>query len=856
MKLSRSAVICGFCFLGVATATACGSNSGSSKESAPDAGNPDATSPPDATASDDADATRPADSTSSFGGDGGGTSMDGGGTTPCEEQCPQGLMCNHGFCEPPQPACMTNADCEDDSYCQAMQCVPYGAGPDAATNDPTCNVVPPPGVFAPRVFCSFSAPPAGDPFPNHVDVQVTPMVVNFNQGPTSEPSIIANFTAPVANSYTENLGIIRVLSGVDCSLQKNLGGVDIDGDGLVDWTQSSSPVAVGDLDGDGVAEIVAYMADGSMIAFTLKNGLWDPLWPHVKATLADGTTIFKSAIPAGWAGPSIHDIDNDGVPEIIREAYVIEGPSGMLRASPPANYATYSQGIHAVAADINADNNVELLNGAHIWTFDGPNNTWDTYMPYEAASSGSGWTAMADFTPYTGLHVPEIAVASSDTLSVYNLDHSPFMGMNVIPVPGLGGGPPTIADFDGDGLPEVGLAGKDYYTVFDPDCQATPRTGGLCADRTHCDSSPGGMCPDLILWSRHSQDHSSDITGSSVFDFDGSGHAKVVYADECFVRVFDGQTGNALFSQYHSSCTWTENPIVADVDGDFRAELVVPHNTACGPIGIGIACAGSMDMVPVEDGGTVGVDSYFPGLICLQNSDCASNVCDNGLCRCTTSAQCCAAASDAACLEEGLACAAPPTGTPGTGNTCRAAKPHGVQGITVYKDAADRWVRSRPIWNQDAYAVTNVNDDGTIPKTSAWATNWTTAGLNNFRQNVPGSNAQSIGDLTAQAGSSFICSSTGVTLNAPICNRGTAPVGSGIIVGFYVGSMNVCSTATIAALPVGQCETVSCTWATPPTSASGATNVTVVANDGNAIAECDSKNDDGLVENVYCSVSQ
>jgi len=193
-----------------------------------------------------------------------------------------------------------------------------------------------------------------------------------------------------------------------------------------------------------------------------------------------------------------------------------------------------------------------------------------------------------------------------------------------------------------------------------------------------------------------------------------------------------------------------------------------------------------------------------------------------------------------------------PAGTAGTGNTCRAAKPHGVQGITVYKDAHDRWVRSRPIWNQHAYAVTGVNDDGTIPTTASWTANWTTTGLNNFRQNVPGTNAQNIGDLTAQAGMTYQCSGASVTLVAPICNRGTAPVGAGIDVGFYVGTTNICSTTTATALPVGQCETVSCMWTGPPSIAASAVNVTVVANDGSAVQECDGTNDQGVVQDVFC----
>ena len=254
-------------------------------------------------------------------------------------------------------------------------------------------------------------------------------------------------------------------------------------------------------------------------------------------------------------------------PRIIREAYVIEGNTGVLRASPPADYASYSVGISPVLADMYGNGSAELTNGAHVWKFDGKTNTWVDDPSYPGLDSGvAGWAAVADMNPYDGKHQPEIAVASGGKLTIYSLDHSVFMNMSV-PIPpwtdagtGLGGGPPTIADFDNDGLPEVALAGSDSYTVFDPDCQATPRPGGKCASRDHCDAFDGGVCPDFILWSRKTQDHSSNITGSSVFDFAGDGHPEALYADECFARAFSGLDGTVLFSQYHSSCTWLEEP--------------------------------------------------------------------------------------------------------------------------------------------------------------------------------------------------------------------------------------------------------------------------------------------------------
>ena len=44
------------------------------------------------------------------------------------------------------------------------------------------------------------------------------------------------------------------------------------------------------------------------------------------------------------------------------------------------------------------------------------------------------------------------------------------------------------------------------------------------------------------------------------------------------------------------------------------------------------------------------------------------------------------------------------------------------------------WVSTRRIWNQHAYHVTHVDEDGRV--TSPEMRNWTVAGLNNFRQNI------------------------------------------------------------------------------------------------------------------------
>jgi hypothetical protein len=784
------------------------------------------------------------------GGSGAGfTGGSGGGTVECATPCEPGQICTHGTCID-QVSCTDDEQCDFDTYCDEATglCAPWDATRPGA--DPTCLQLSVPGLLSPKIRCEFSTAPMGDPFPGHVDVQGTPVVVNFNVPASSgPPSIAASFTATVVNNYTEDLGVIRVLRGTDCSLEVNLGGTDLDGDSVVDWTVSSSSLATADLDADGSAEIVAYGADGSTLAFTKKSGVWSLLW---KAPLPAGApwTACDAGIrrcSLGWAGASIHDLDDDGVPEVLREGVVFSN-TGALVAMQPPTYVSYSQGLFPVVADLDADAPVELTNGAAIWEWSA--GGWVLDPLFTPATAAPGFVAVADFGDF-GVGAPtdaEIAVVRGGTVLVHALDGSLAMAPVAVPGNNPGGGPPTVSDFDGDGLVEIGVAGRAYYTVFDIDCGPTPRAGGAC-NLGQCDAL-GGLCVagGSILWSQQTQDISSNITGSSIFDFEADGKSEVVYGDECFTRIYDGQTGDVLFSQYRSSCTWYENPIIADVDGNFRADLVTPSNKACSPTGDGIACN---DLTPE------GVDAQWPGVRCTEAADCATGVCDAGLCRCTTSASCCGVADDATCIDQGLQCAPPPPSTPGVGNTCRASHPKGVSGIRVYADANDQWVRSRTIWNQHAYHVTHVNEDGTVPQTSQWLKNWEQPELNNFRQNVPGDpNGNAVPDSTAGASVFNGCVGGAAKLTIDVCNRGAAPQGSGVVVGFYVAGVKVCETTTTMALAPEECEAVSCVWSEPPNSSATAVDVDVVANDGGASAECHDENNDGVVKDVWCEAPQ
>jgi hypothetical protein len=324
--------------------------------------------------------------------------------------------------------------------------------------------------------------------------------------------------------------------------------------------------------------------------------------------------------------------------------------------------------------------------------------------------------------------------------------------------------------------------------VFDLDCRGTP-------DPATCPT----MRTDGIAWFAQSQDGSSNTTGSSVFDFDGDGRAEVVYGDECFTRVYDGITGKVLYSRFRTSCTWYENPIVVDVDADYNAEIVSTSNRNCN-----IICPA--------------IDPIFDGVQCLDDSDCpAASRCGReqpndplGRCRCT---------ADPDCGGDGFVCLDPIAGSSPAGRVCRASHPAtaAATGVRVLADNVDRWVNTRSIWNQHAYSVTNIDPAGKVPRTSAWARNWTQPGLNNFRQNSPGDGLPpgAIPDLTVRQAKVTCEPAGGATITAEVCNRGTEPVAPGLPVAVYADGTPPamrCTAMTTNRIGPGLCTSVSCLW--------------------------------------------
>jgi hypothetical protein len=746
------------------------------------------------------------------------TALTGDAAFECTPPCTGDLVCRYGVCVAPPQSCTTNADCLGDTYCETgrMECLPWGVGPGGGS-DAECKREPVPGVFFPNAQCEWTGPAAND-YPLHAEVLATPVVGSFYvHGELSTPSIV--FTSyngrdggaqSCMSSDPQNYyGVVRIIDGRTCMLQATIASPTL---------VASASLAIGDLGGiDTTPEIVGVRSDGGLVAWEKRASGWEIMW--------QSASNFGDDL-CNWAGPSLHDLDNDGIVEVLHYGNVYNGQTGAtIDESLGATVDATDTGYIPVVADVDGDGVIELVTGSMIYGWNTTLRRWEQKYPLGAAS---GFVAVADFGtfPANGADdrgtldgIAEIAVIAGGVATVWTRDNRRVFIANLAGANPGHGGPPTIADFDGDGRVEFAAAGAFAYNVFDPDCTGTP-------DPQYCNT----MTSTGILWTQPSQD-GSNKTGSSVFDFDGDGRAEVVYGDECFTRVYDGVSGKVLYSRYRTSCTWYENPVIADVDADFNAEIVTTSNTNCDSV----TCPA--------------LDPIFDGVQCLDDSDCPRmTTCGReaatdalGRCRCT---------SDPQCGGDGFACLDPIAGPSAAGKVCRASHPGTrEQGIRVLADSIDRWINTRPIWNQHAYSVTNIDDNGRIPTTSQWMRNWTVSGLNNYRQNSPGTGttAGAIPDLTVRQ-AKVSCEPGGVVVTAEVCNRGTEPVARGVPVAIYSeGPPRTlqCQTETTQRIDPGFCSSVSCTWA----SSNG--NAVVVADDrgdGSGIAsECREDNNEHAI---------
>jgi WD40 repeat protein len=501
----------------------------------------------------------------------------------------------------PQSVAAINGIAADQSPVPIAASEPTSDSPAPAASAPAAPGVP---AAASIQVAQQWAWTGSEALPAYKQVMMLPAVVDVNRD--GSPDIVfTSFDGDFYNAKAhagENAnvnGVLRAISGKT---------------GAALWTvtnpeyrvKPAASIAAGDIDGDGAVEICGIPENGRGI-ICFEN---------------DGSFKFRSAPDAydynEWGGPSLADLDGDGKVEILDGNRVYTNTGALKWVGAQGMDGALYTGPVSFAADIDQDGKQEVINGRSVYRHDGSLKCTNTQIL-------GGFSGVANFDADAA---GEIAVAGHGQVSLLDDDCTLLWTRDVhytdpgqsFPTSRGHGGAPNIADFDGDGQLEIGLAGDWNYTVYGTD--------------------------GTVKWTFPIQEYSSGKTTSTTFDFEGDGRTEVIYADELRLRIFDGVTGGLRWETRHSSGTTHEFPIVADVDGDGAAEILVVENNHAAP---------------------------------------------------------------------------------------------GFNGIRVFGDPTDGWVGTRGIWNQHAYSVTNVNDDGTIPARPA--TNWLTPGLNNFRSNAPGARA-------------------------------------------------------------------------------------------------------------------
>jgi outer membrane protein assembly factor BamB len=319
--------------------------------------------------------------------------------------------------------------------------------------------------------------------------------------------------------------------------------------------EPSTNLAAGDLDGDGDIEIVGMGAYSGTLAFHHDGTLmWESPYPTAVERGLRGFRTIGGAI-------TLADLEGDGTVEVVAGRTVLDGRTGEHRWTGGEGTTRGANGILgpiACVADLDGDGVQEVIAGRTAMRADGT-------ILWANTDLNDGLCAVADMMPANP--GPEVVLTSRGYLYVLDGRTGRTLWDRVIEGRGRDalGGAPTVADFDGDGRPEIGVAHGASYGVYDLDCtERRPEVG--CA-------GPG------LRWIAMTEDDSSAATGSSVFDFNGDGRAEVIYNDEHHFRVYDGTTGTVLFQEPNSSRTRTENPVVADVDADGDAEIIFSANS-------------------------------------------------------------------------------------------------------------------------------------------------------------------------------------------------------------------------------------------------------------------------------------
>lgn len=570
----------------------------------------------------------------------------------------------------------------------------------------------------------------GSPFPNSTQSISTPLVVNLtddnDDGFINEldfPEIL--FITHVGDSPHQD-GLVRAIhgggetQGADyfalCGDEHWFEGDDIDTGDCANSAANARPgggLAAGDLDYDGVPEIIVALDNGRLRILDNRGEIIHtsaPIFIGQGAAGEDGNA---------WKYPQVAlaNIDNQGLAEVVLGNLVItltdagddalevdqvfegsETQGAQTHANQPRHLGPNVCVANVIDADPDDDDvTQEIVAGTTLYRLPNPatgselevvwnaqdvNGTDETTGvpdPEAFCAVADVWGAASGVAPGPDNQLdgtPEVILVSEARLLILDAATGTLLAnIEVDTADGArGGGAPNVDDFDGDGFPEIATAFQFIYAVVDlqepeaDNCPVWDEALGQDEDTPGDNDArnPGGDC------------ETDDDCNDGAVCAEGTGTCVCLH--------------NGWKRETEDDSSYATGSSVFDFNGDGAAEVV--YNDECyfriynGVDGAIMFDPPSLSRTAVENPVVADVDNDGNAEIVF--------VTNNGLIQC---------GRDLVDLE----------GDPVDKQTLPA-------GLQVWGDSSDTWVSARRVWNQHAYHVTNVTEAGGIPlrETESW----------------------------------------------------------------------------------------------------------------------------------------
>lgn len=340
--------------------------------------------------------------------------------------------------------------------------------------------------------------------------------------------------------------------------------------------------------------------------------------------------------------PQVVDLDGDGIPEVIVYNKVYNARTGELICTLETlgSNAFVGRDVNARVGDnqipysyiydIDGDGIYDIIAGGKVYKMAKNANGTFSYSVIELSGLGDGMASVADINDDG---IPDIIVAQRNTgtdITVYNVlyndatssyEAKKIAGCNIPFLNGLtnqGSSYIYVGDIDGKinngkRYPEIALLSGRLERVktsamLHPnfDLSQFPTSGSYIPNTTSSsqgtlaavtfDETVSDINNNLKISFILEHKDSSAQTGFTMFDFDNDGVKEICYRDESTLRIIKATrsyipnsatvsaNGPILFQKAVRSFTGFEYPVIADVDNDASAEMIVMGHDATGNV--------------------------------------------------------------------------------------------------------------------------------------------------------------------------------------------------------------------------------------------------------------------------------